>query len=64
MAQQHVRRCFAAYKLNDRNVDLAFNEEVVGRVNNSMWNDDMSSQEKWKVLRDGFVAGAEVVATW
>ena len=60
MARQHAGCCFAAYKLSNRNVGLAFNEEVVGRVN-SMWNDDMSTQEKWKVLRDGFVASAEVV---
>ena len=60
VARQHVRHRFAAYKLSDWNVSLAFNEEVVGRVN-SMWNNVMSTQEKWKVLHDGFVAGAEVV---
>ena len=53
-----MRRCFAAYKLSDRNISLVFNEEVVGRVN-SMWDD--VTQEKWKVLHDGFVAGTEVV---
>ena len=61
MARQHVKHRFTAYKLNDRNVGLAFNEEVVGGVNNSMWNDDISTQEKCKVLCDGFVAGAKVV---
>ena len=45
VARQHVRCRFAAYKLSDRNVSMAFNEEVVGRVN-SMWNDVMSTQEK------------------
>ena len=60
MARQHVRCRFAAYKLSDRNVSVAFNEEVVGRVN-SIWDDVMSTQEKWKVLRDGFLSGAEVV---
>ena len=45
VARQHVRCRFAAYKLSDRNVSLAFNEEVVGRVN-SMWNDVMSTQGK------------------
>ena len=45
VAQQPVRRHFAAYKLSNRNVGLAFNEEVVRRVN-STWNDDMSTQEK------------------
>ena len=60
VARQHVRHRFAAYKLNDRNFSLAFNKEVVGRVN-SMWDDVMSTQEKWKVLNDGFVAGTEVV---
>ena len=60
VARQHVRHRFAAYKLSDWNVSMAFNEEIVGRVN-STWNDVMSTQEKWKVLRDGFVAGAEMV---
>ena len=55
-----MRRRFAAYKPSDWNVSMAFNEEVVGRVN-SMWNDVMSTQEKWKVLCDGFVASAEMV---
>ena len=58
MARQHMRHCFTAYKLNDQNTGLAFNEEV---VKNSMWNDDISTQENWNVLCDGFVAGAEVV---
>ena len=40
MARQHVRLRFAAYSmLSNWNVGLAFNEQVVGRVN-SMWNDD------------------------
>ena len=33
-----MKRHFAAYKLSDRNVSLASNEEIVGRVN-SMWDD-------------------------
>ena len=33
MARQHVRRRFAVYKLSDWNVSMAFNEEIVGRVN-------------------------------
>ena len=60
MARQHVRRRFAAYKLSNRNFSLAFNKEVVGRVN-SMWDDVMSTQVKWKVFRDGFVSDTEVV---
>ena len=32
VAQQHVRHCFAGYKLRDPNVDVTFDEEVVRRV--------------------------------
>ena len=45
VAKQHVGCCFTAYKLRDQDVGLAFNKEVVSRVN-SMGNDDMSTQEK------------------
>ena len=62
MVQQHVRHRFAAYKLSDRYVGLAFNEEVVGRVN-SMWNDDNVYSREVEVLRNGFVAGAEVIVS-
>ena len=40
---------------------LLLNEEVVRRVR-SVWSSGMSSEEKWSTIRDGFVAGAEVVA--
>lgn len=59
VARQHVRCRFAAYKLRDRNVGIAFNEEVIEKVN-SMWS-DMSTLEKWNTIRDGFVAGAVVL---
>ena len=58
--KQHVRCCFTAYELRDQDVGLDFNKEAVSRVN-SMCNDDMSTQEKWKVLFDRYVAGIEVV---
>ena len=45
VAKQHVRCHFTAYKLRDHNVGLAFNKEVVSRVN-SMCNDKMFTQEK------------------
>ena len=51
---------FSQFSTYSATVSLAFNKEVVGRVN-SMWDDVMSTQEKWKVLHDGFVAGTEVV---
>ena len=63
VTHQYVRHRFAAYKLRDWNLGLACNEEVVERVY-TMWNDAMCTQQKWKVLHDGFVAGAAGSATW
>jgi len=60
VARQHLRRCFAGYKLRDRSVGVAFNDEVVKRIS-SVWSDDVSFEEKWSTIRDGFVAGAEAV---
>jgi len=60
VAWQHLRRHFAGYKLRDRSVGVAFNDEVVKRIS-SVWSDDMSFEEKWSTIRDGFVAGAEAV---
>ena len=41
VARQHMRYRFASYKLRNRTVGIAFNEEVVCKVK-SMWSDDMS----------------------
>jgi len=60
VARQHLRRRFAGYKLRDRSVGVAFNDDVVKRIS-SVWSDDMSFEEKWSTVRDGFVAGAEAV---
>ena len=43
VAQQHVRRHFAGYKLRDLSFGGTFNKEVVRRVS-KIWSDDMSTE--------------------
>ena len=60
---KHLRCCIiskTAYKLRDRNAGIAFYDEVIVSIN-TMWSDDKSTQQKWNVIHNEFVAGAKVI---